>query len=47
MTQSGEPESILIVDDTQANLRLLSQLLTKRGYRVRAVANGAHAPWLR
>lgn len=38
-----KPESILIVDDTQANLRLLSQLLTRRGYRVRAVTNGARA----
>lgn len=36
-------ESILIVDDTQANLRLLSQLLTRRGYRVRAVTSGARA----
>lgn len=37
------PESILIVDDTQANLRLLSQLLTRGGYRVRAVTSGARA----
>lgn len=36
-------ESILIVDDTQANLRLLSQLLTGVGYRVRAVTSGARA----
>jgi sigma-B regulation protein RsbU (phosphoserine phosphatase) len=43
MTTSDLPESILIVDDTQANLRLLSQILTKRGYRVRAVTNGARA----
>jgi sigma-B regulation protein RsbU (phosphoserine phosphatase) len=43
MTSSDEAESILIVDDTQANLRLLSQILTQRGYRVRAVTNGARA----
>jgi sigma-B regulation protein RsbU (phosphoserine phosphatase) len=43
MTLTDETESILIVDDTPANLRLLSQLLTKRGYRVRAVTNGARA----
>jgi signal transduction histidine kinase len=34
---------ILIVDDTPANLRLLSQLLTERGYRVRAALNGPRA----
>jgi two-component system sensor histidine kinase/response regulator len=32
---------ILIVDDTPANLRLLSQMLVERGYKVRA--DGAHA----
>ncbi len=37
------PESILIVDDTAANLRLLSQMLTDRGYGVRAVTSGARA----
>lgn len=42
-TLTDKPESILIVDDTQANLRLLSQLLTGRGYQVRAVTNGARA----
>jgi serine phosphatase RsbU (regulator of sigma subunit) len=36
-------EDILIVDDTTANLRLLSQMLTGRGYHVRAVTNGARA----
>ncbi len=36
-------ETILIVDDTAANLRLLSQMLTDRGYRVRAVTSGARA----
>jgi signal transduction histidine kinase len=33
------PESILIVDDNPANLRLLSEMLKEQGYRVR-VANG-------
>jgi len=31
---------ILIVDDTPANLRLLSQMLTERGYRARPVPDG-------
>lgn len=39
----GEPEEILIVDDTPANLRLVSQILTQHGYRVRAVTGGARA----
>jgi diguanylate cyclase (GGDEF)-like protein len=34
---------ILIVDDTPANLRLLSQLLQGVGHRVRAVTSGARA----
>lgn len=34
---------ILIVDDTPANLRLLSQMLMDQGYRVRAVTSGARA----
>ena len=40
-----EPElgDILIVDDLPANLRLLSQMLIKHGYKVRAVLNGARA----
>jgi signal transduction histidine kinase len=33
---------ILIVDDLPVNLRLLSQMLTEHGYKVRAAANG---PW--
>jgi PleD family two-component response regulator len=37
------PTSILIVDDTPANLRLLSQMLSGKGYRVRAVTNGTRA----
>lgn len=36
-------EEILIVDDTPANLRLLSQLLSERGYGVRAVTSGQRA----
>ena len=43
MEATDKPASILIVDDTQANLRLLSQLLGQRGYNVRAVTNGARA----
>ena len=35
--------NILIVDDVPANLRLLSQILTEQGYKVRAALNGAHA----
>jgi two-component system sensor histidine kinase/response regulator len=39
-----EPLSdILIVDDKPDNLRLLWQMLTERGYQVRAVPNGARA----
>ena len=34
---------ILIVDDTPANLRLLSQMLAERGYGVRAVTSGPRA----
>jgi sigma-B regulation protein RsbU (phosphoserine phosphatase) len=37
---SGERESILIVDDTPANLRLLSQILVQQGYHVRPVPDG-------
>ncbi len=34
---------ILIVDDTVDNLNFLSRLLIERGYKVRAVKNGASA----
>jgi len=34
---------ILIVDDTPDNLRLLSTMLTERGYKVRSVINGSMA----
>jgi hypothetical protein len=41
----GEPAgSILIVDDTVDNLRLLSQTLTEHGYRVRAATSGPRRP---
>jgi sigma-B regulation protein RsbU (phosphoserine phosphatase) len=37
----GAPEAnILIVDDTPANLRLLSQMLAEQGYRVRPAPDG-------
>ena len=36
-------KDILIVDDAPANLRLLSQMLTKYGYKVRAVVSGTRA----
>ena len=35
--------SILIVDDTPANLRLLAQMLTDHGYHARPVLNGPQA----
>jgi phosphoserine phosphatase RsbU/P len=42
--QSGpHAETVLIVDDLPANLRLLSQMLAGRGYRVRAATSGARA----
>jgi sigma-B regulation protein RsbU (phosphoserine phosphatase) len=43
----GQPEApkadILIVDDTPANLQLLSQMLAEQGYRVRPVPEGSLA----
>jgi phosphoserine phosphatase RsbU/P len=38
-----EPADILIVDDSAANLRLLSQTLVEQGYSVRAVNSGERA----
>jgi len=35
--------NILIVDDTPDNLRLLSEMLIKQGYKVRPAPSGAHA----
>ncbi len=43
MIQHPERESVLIVDDTPANLRLLSQILSQHNYKVRAVINGQRA----
>jgi two-component system, sensor histidine kinase and response regulator len=37
---SGETPSILVVDDTPANLQLLAGMLKEHGYRVRPVPNG-------
>ena len=36
----GTPKTILIVDDTPENLRVLLELLKQQGYKVRAVPNG-------
>lgn len=43
MNPTDELESILLVDDNPANLRLLSQILGERGYHVRAVTSGPRA----
>lgn len=37
------PGNILVVDDSETNLRLLMQVLTEHGHRVRAARDGAHA----
>jgi len=42
-TAANSREIILLVDDTPDNLRLLSQILTERKYRVRAATNGERA----
>lgn len=43
-TEAGEVlRSVLIVDDELANLRLLSQILTAKGYKVRAAKTGREA----
>lgn len=41
--RKGHQGDILIVDDTPQNLRLLSQMLTKQGYQIRAALNGPRA----
>ena len=41
--QKQAPASILIVDDTPDNLRLLTNILTGQGYQVRPAPNGLHA----
>ncbi len=43
MTAPAALENILLVDDSPANLRLLSQILSERGYGVRAVTSGPRA----
>lgn len=43
MTPLAVPENILLVDDSPANLRLLSQILGERGYGVRAATSGPRA----
>jgi PleD family two-component response regulator len=40
-TDTLEPANILLIDDMPNNLRLLSSLLSKQGYKVRSVINGA------
>ena len=39
-TETNPKSNILVVDDTPANLRLLVNLLTENGYKVRAVPSG-------
>jgi signal transduction histidine kinase len=43
MSDSSPQSDILVVDDTPANLRLLSQMLTDHGHKVRAALSGSHA----
>ncbi len=43
MNEQTDMADILVVDDTSANLRLLAQLLTEQGYKVRAVLSGERA----
>lgn len=40
---NAQPDNILVVDDTPDNLRLLSAMLTERGYKVRQALNGQMA----
>ena len=42
-TQDDSPATILVVDDTRANLRLLVEILSKQGYHVRPAMNGDRA----
>jgi PleD family two-component response regulator len=41
--QSANPGSVLVVDDTLGNLRLLGSLLGEEGYDVRPVSSGRQA----
>ncbi len=44
MTQETvSPPSVLVVDDTIENLRLLASMLEEHGYEVRPVTNGRQA----
>jgi signal transduction histidine kinase len=43
MNEQSKPGSILVVDDTIANLRLLADLLKGQNYKVRSVTSGAMA----
>ncbi len=43
MSEHHSKGSILIVDDNPANLRLLSQMLSERGYKTLAVNSGPRA----
>jgi len=42
-TLNSSQQSVLIVDDTPANLHLLSRMLSLRGYKVRAANSGTRA----
>ena len=39
-TDAGQPASILVVDDTPANLQVLAGMLKERGYKVRPAPSG-------
>ena len=39
-SSAGQPASILVVDDTPANLQVLAGMLKDRGYKVRPVPSG-------
>lgn len=43
MTPQAQTETIMVVDDTPANLRLLEKMLREHGYRVRCFLKGAMA----
>lgn len=43
MNQDSSPSSILVVDDTPANLEILTQMLKEKGHRPRPVPSGALA----
>lgn len=40
MTETETPSRLLIVDDTLANLRILTDMPRQQGYTVRGVRNG-------